>query len=333
MANVFFDIPVPTANGAGAAVDVSTMGRTKSFVIGGGFRACVNVEYALDDIGTEWAPLATFLQSGNLEIDVAAHWLRAVVTDYQSGAPNLDVGGNDAGIVMATLTGDGAAVDISTLPGFKTVVVPTGFVGTIDINEGGEGTGEWAQIFSFQTGAAAGQSREFYGQSARVTCVGAQLDVRIAGSDNGGGGGAGVVTTFTFDELGETAVTQQDQILLTDIRTVALGRKLIIQATLWSDWTNTGGGTPRARQMLRILQDPGGKGQTVLGSAAEDLPAVIPEVGPAVIGVSIAAAAEYIGDGTTQTFGLDFDGDPIPVAGDEDYVARRTTWLLIETDV
>lgn len=188
MANVFFDIPVPTANGAGAAVDVSTMGKTKSFVIGGGFRCCVNIEYALDDIGTEWAPLATFLQSGNLTIDVAAHWLRAVTSEYQSGAPNVDVGGNDAGLVMATLTGDGASVDISTLPGFKTVIVPTGFVGTIDISEDGS---DWAQVFSFQTGAAAGQSREFYGQFARVNPVGAALDVRIAGTSNDSGGGGG----------------------------------------------------------------------------------------------------------------------------------------------
>lgn len=95
MANVFLNIPVPTSDGAGAAVDVSAMGKTKSLVIGGGFRATVNVEYAIGDTPTDWAPLATFLQAGNLTIDVACQWIRAVTSDYVSGTPNLDVGSND----------------------------------------------------------------------------------------------------------------------------------------------------------------------------------------------------------------------------------------------
>lgn len=178
MANVFVNIPVLASNGAGAAVDVSTMGRTKSLVIGGGFRATVNVEYATDALGTVWAPLATFHQSGNVTIDVAAHWLRAVTSDYQSGAPNLDVGSSDAGSSFILLPLSGAATDVSALPLFKTVVTPPGFAGTIDVSEDGV---SWAQIFAFQNGG--GMSREIVAQFARVT---GGMDVYIGGANADG---------------------------------------------------------------------------------------------------------------------------------------------------
>jgi hypothetical protein len=184
MGNLFANIPVPAANGIGAAVDVSTMGKTKSLVIGGGFQATVNVEYATDDVGAgPWAPLATFLQSGNLTIDVAARWLRAVTSEYKSGAPNLDVGSDDAGAVFALLTADGASVDVSALPLCKTVVGPTALVGNVEISEDGN---SWAQIFPFQ-GQGGGTTRAVAAKFARV--VGG-YDVWM-GAANAGGGGAG----------------------------------------------------------------------------------------------------------------------------------------------
>jgi parallel beta-helix repeat protein len=190
MANVFLSIPVPAADGAGAAVDVSTMGRTKTFVIGGGFRATVNVEYAVDAMGTIWAPIGTFHQSGNLTIDVACLWLRAVTSDYVSGAPNLDVGADDAGATAAALLSDGAAVDISTLARFKTVIVPYGFTGTVDLSEDGV---VWAQIFGFSAQQPNAQSREVFGQYARCrgTVNGVAAGCSIAGADNDSGGGGG----------------------------------------------------------------------------------------------------------------------------------------------
>ena len=185
MANLFLNIPVPAANGAGAAVDVSAMSKSKSLVCGGGFQATVNVEYSTDDVGAgPWAPLATFQQSGNLIIDVAAHWIRAVVSSYKGGAPNLDVGSSDAGTVFALLTADGAAVDVSALPLLKTVVTPVGFVGTIDVSEDGV---SWAQMFAFQNGG--GVTRRFSAQFARVT---GGVDVWIGGAnEDGAGAGSG----------------------------------------------------------------------------------------------------------------------------------------------
>jgi len=45
MPNIFVNLPVPSANAAGVAVDVSAMGLTKSLIVGGTFDATVNVEY------------------------------------------------------------------------------------------------------------------------------------------------------------------------------------------------------------------------------------------------------------------------------------------------
>lgn len=204
MANLFVNIPVPTSNAAGAAVDVSAMGRTKSLVIGGGFHATVNVEYATDETGTDWAPLATFLQAGNLTIDVAARWLRAVTSSYVSGTPNLDAGGSDAATVFAVLTADGASVDVSALPLFKTVVVPPGFIGRVEASEDGT---TWAQIFSFAVLQPNGASREFAAQYARVIggVDGTPVDVAICGASNDDGGAAG--STWIYNVLGSATQT------------------------------------------------------------------------------------------------------------------------------
>ncbi len=183
MANLFVNIPVPAANGSGAAVDVSLMGKTKSFVCGGVFAATVNVEYATDVGALVWAPLATFHQSGNLTIDVAAHWVRATVTDYKGGAANLDVGASDAGTVFAILPGAGTSINIGTMPLFKTVVSPG--AGNIEVSEDGI---DWAQIFSFQ--GPGGISREVIGQFARVSPGGPNVTLAAANDVSGGGGGA-----------------------------------------------------------------------------------------------------------------------------------------------
>lgn len=295
MANVFLNIPVPVTDGVGAAVDVSAMGKTKSFVIGGSFRACVNVEYAIGDAPTDWAPLATFLQAGNLTIDIACQWIRAVTTEAQSGAANLDVGSNDAGIVFATLPGDGTSTDISALPGFKTVVVPSLFVGTIEVSEDGV---SWAQAFSFQTGAAAGQSREIYGQFARVNPVGAALPVHIAGSDNGGGGGAGsVMRMWSIPDTGPIALTG-GQPISTFSFTPVLGKRYVFQT--WFTVTAQADNPSVPIQIGgQLVQDPGGKaavgfgiGETI-AAAEEDQD----------VEVCVSFQGSIIGDGLTHTYG------------------------------
>src|SRR5262245_50087743 len=163
MANQFVNVPVPAANGPGAAVDVSTMGKSKSIVCGGIFQATVNLEFSNDAGALVWAPLATFQQSGNLVINVACHWIRANVANFKSGAANVDVGGDSAGTLFAQLPGGGAPVNIAGLPEFKTVVSSPTFSGVVEVSEDGV---SYAQIFSLPDGGA--QSRDVIAQFARV---------------------------------------------------------------------------------------------------------------------------------------------------------------------
>lgn len=179
MANLFLDIPVPASNGSGAPVDVSAMGATKSFVCGGGFQATVNVEFSTDAGALTWAPLATFQRSGNLTVDVAARWIRAVTSEYRGGAPNLGVGSSDAGTLFALLLADGSSVDVSTLPLFKTVVSPSAAL--VEVSADGV---SWAQIFSLPN--AGDESMSVYAQFARVT---GGVDVTLAGANDGSAGG------------------------------------------------------------------------------------------------------------------------------------------------
>src|SRR5512143_3226836 len=103
MPNVFVNIPVPSSNAVGAAVDVSAMGMTMSIIVGGNIDATVTIEYSTDLAGTTFAPLVSFQGGGNTTVDVAAHWMRAVTSGYKSGAANADVGSSDAGSLFAQL--------------------------------------------------------------------------------------------------------------------------------------------------------------------------------------------------------------------------------------
>jgi hypothetical protein len=179
--NQFVNIPVLAANGAGAPVDVSKMGATKTIVVGsvvGG--TTVTVEYATDTAGVgPWAPLpnGSFQGPGRVTFDFAAHWLRAVTSSYSSGTPNADCGASGDG---ATFVEVGAvSVEISALPALKTVV--TSGAGILEVSQDGV---SWSQAFAFQN--AGGQTQRVYGQFARWTGGGTVwIGGAVSGDDNG----------------------------------------------------------------------------------------------------------------------------------------------------
>ena len=181
MANQFVNIPVLASNGAGAPVDVSKMGATKTIVVGSvGGGTTVTIEYAEDPAGAgPWAPLpnGSFQGPGRVTFDFAAHWLRAVTSSYSSGTPNADCGASGDG---ATFVEVGAvSVDISALPALKTVVVAG--AGILEVSQDGV---SWSQAFAFQN--AGGQTQRVYGQFARWTGGGTVwLGGAVSGDDNG----------------------------------------------------------------------------------------------------------------------------------------------------
>ncbi len=197
MGNLFVNLPVPSSDAAGAAVDVSAMGQTKSIIMGGNLVASVNIEFATDVGGTVWAPLTTFQGPGSLTTNIAAHWMRAVTSNYKSGTANCDVGGSDDGtsfvqIVAPAVSGAGAPVAISALPLFKTVVVSGPFTGSLTLEVSEDGV-DYAQAMTFYRGGA--QSASFYGAFARIrrndVAGGSTPTVWMAAANAGGGGAAG----------------------------------------------------------------------------------------------------------------------------------------------
>lgn len=188
MSNIFLNIPVP-ANGPGAAVDTSMMGATKTFVVGGGFKGSLTLEFAVDVAGTLWAPVpnGSFVGNpGRVTIDLATHWVRANTTSY-SGAANVDVGAPDINNTAKFTQLTAAPVDISEFPAFKTVVATKG---NVEISEDGV---SWSQVFSFNKQGS--ESATIIGQFARLVGGGtAWMGASEQGSEAGATDAAPVLT-------------------------------------------------------------------------------------------------------------------------------------------
>lgn len=200
MANQFVNIPVPAANGSGAAVDMSTFGAVKTIAVAGPFVASVTIEISNEVVPTTWSPLITFNNPDGSVQDVACHWMRATVSGYKSGTPACDIGGNDDGTFFANLpatvgNGTGAAVDVSTLPIYKTITVGGTYQGNVQIEVSEDGLARWSQInFGFPTPGQ--QSQIITAQFMRVIRQGVPqinpgLPIINVGACPIGGGGAG----------------------------------------------------------------------------------------------------------------------------------------------
>lgn len=159
MSTIFLALPAPAANGAGVAVDVSTMGATKSIVVegnGSDTEPFVVIEIANDAAGVKWTSLVMFWKPGEKTVAVACRWMRARVTNYQGGgAPMVSVGGEDDGTSFATLVapannGNGAGVDVSLLPAYKTIQVKGAFEGCLNIEISNDGGVKYSLLASFQ---------------------------------------------------------------------------------------------------------------------------------------------------------------------------------------
>lgn len=181
MANIYLNLPCPSANGAGAWVDVSSQGAEKTIVVGGDPRATINIEIS-NETGApsgDGAPVASFLcmgAGGKRTIANAAKWMRCAVSDYKSGTPSVEVGSPDDGASFANLpatasNGTGASVDVSALGSpYTTVTVLGTYRGSVII-EVSEDNVSWGQSMVF-TNAPRFQSKIVTAKYMRVRRAG-----------------------------------------------------------------------------------------------------------------------------------------------------------------
>jgi hypothetical protein len=175
LSNVFANLAVPAADGVGASSSVLTMGKTKTITIGGGLSGpTLTLEFSHDD--TNWFPVESFSKPGRKTIELAAGYLRVRISGFLAGTgmvltANVDVGANNAGTQILQLNvpagdGTGAAVNVSALGTFNTVLIAGALTdGTTHIEISQDNT-SWLEIESF---AAPGHfSRPVVAQYMRV---------------------------------------------------------------------------------------------------------------------------------------------------------------------
>ncbi|HLU38117.1 MAG TPA: hypothetical protein VK081_01955, partial [Planctomycetota bacterium] len=208
MANLFADLPMPVANGPGAAVDVSGMGRDKTVVVRGDFPgATITIEISQDAGGlTGYAPVTTF-QNGDQRrlLEVAARYMRVNVEGRKSSVTftaNADVGASDIGAQFAALpmpagNGAGAAVDVSALGAYCTFITAGSFLGATITVEASEDGVSYAPVVTFANYGGQ-QSAVVTANFMRVAVSGRKAIIPFTATaavgainDAGGGGGGG----------------------------------------------------------------------------------------------------------------------------------------------
>jgi hypothetical protein len=202
--NLFVSLPAPAANAAGAWVDVSALGRVKSITVSGNpgpFQPVVRIECSNELVPTHAYPILTFPNPDTQTFQVACHWMRAVVSNYQGGgASTVDIGSQDEGTSFAQLpvpagTGVGAGISTAALGVFKTIQIGGAFGGTIQIEISEDGGATYNAISSFQ--APGSESALFIADFMRVRRTGVPPlnpglpDVWIAASNASGTGPPG----------------------------------------------------------------------------------------------------------------------------------------------
>jgi hypothetical protein len=189
MPNIYVNLPMPALNGAGAAVDVSAMGKTKTIEITGDMvKASVTVEASADG-GVSWGPVISFTEPEVVnEQLVAATHLRVFVRNRLPGpafTAVCNIGGDPGGaqaIVPAVpaFNGSGAASVGSALGTFKTFIVQGTFPGARVLIEGSNDGGvTWGPVVMFASKGGL-VSKVDVSQQYRVSVAGRRGNIAFA---------------------------------------------------------------------------------------------------------------------------------------------------------
>jgi hypothetical protein len=200
--NLFKTLPTLSANGPGAAVDVSAMGAAKTINVGSGggvYTPQTAIEASMDNVN--WQQVAQVKGPTKVSVMVACHYMRANLSAFVDGVgPSVSVGGDNSGCGFTTLValsgnGSGSAVGTSTTGPFKSVQVSGTFSGTVNVEISDDGGVTYNPVFSFFKPGI--QSAVFYADHMRVTREGfasttpGTPTVIVSDSTDGSGGGGG----------------------------------------------------------------------------------------------------------------------------------------------
>jgi hypothetical protein len=195
MANSFFQLPTPVGNGAGPAVDVSTLGPSKTLLVGGDFDAVVNFEVSTDG-GTNWGPVTSVQGPYFQTWPISATHMRVRISGLLNGTPVCFVGSEVTGsksdiLAVPAGNGSGAASDIGDFGDQLTVVVAGSFGGSISVEVSDNGT-EWSPLMFFNNPGI--QTVSCFANFIRVFRSGVGFDpglpvIAVAASDTVGSAG------------------------------------------------------------------------------------------------------------------------------------------------
>ncbi len=172
-----FALPTPAGNGVGTPVDISLLGADKTIIHEGNGSArepYVIIEISNDALGVNWSTLVMLQRPGTKTVTVAARWMRASITNYRGGgAPVVNVGGEPDGTAVTSLAvpagnGVGVGIDISSMPGFKTIQVTGTYRGSLAVEASNDGGASYSLAAAFPAGGGGLQSMVLLAEFVRV---------------------------------------------------------------------------------------------------------------------------------------------------------------------
>jgi hypothetical protein len=182
--NVYVNLPMPAANGAGATVNIAAQGKTKTIAVTGDMaKASVTIETSADG-GVTWGPVISLTEPEVVnEQLVAGDAMRVFVRGRVVGdgfAAVCNVGADPGGVQVISLAqpatpdgnGFGAAVSAASLGSFKTFICSGSFPGaTIQVEGSNDAGATWGPIVGFSS----------RGKLVSKVDVSQQYRIRVAG--------------------------------------------------------------------------------------------------------------------------------------------------------
>ena len=362
----FLVLPAPSANGSGAWVDASALGAIKTFAVGGTVDGFVTIEISNEAAPTHASPVQTIQNRGQFTMCLAARWVRATVSGYVSGVPDINVGGSDDGcrfgnLVVTAGDGVGAGTDVSLLGRFKTVTVGGPFTGSVTI----EASEDDDEYFPFKSVQQPGQfSVQLVTKFLRVRRSGVTgtpgtplVNVGADNADNPLIFSTGVLTAEKLVSTGEDVAGGLIHMVFPNLDPAIAAKWSVTQVpyvnpvpgrndtyTLWGYNFSAVGGRldptePAIGFQIESYVDSGVKASLDLGTlAAGNLDTVVEATVPGPTGnaVTVAAVGDRIdGTVTIQEVGtavtIHYDDDVSTVAQVEASITANSTLIDVRT--